>query len=412
MAFTITDVITPATADEWEARILALCSSLGLTTTAWQSGSVVRTIISTFAAMLAIADETISAGASGGFLDFAASVTDDPSVPDAAGVYPTGPGWLDILASSVYAVDRIGAKYANGTMILTNVSASSYGPFAAGTYHIANPSTGKTYSNTAALTIAATTDTPATFQADEAGSASTASASSITDTVTALVGVTIDSGIQSGVLLGSNAESNAALVARCRLKLAALGPRLGPTSAYEYFALETTVPEDEGGGGITLAGGAITRVAVSASAGSGVVTVTIANATGAPSGPDVVLVDAYLQSVCVPDSVTAVVQAATAVPITVEADIWVPAAYASTILATVTTALGTLIAGYPIGGVVLDIANNTGLSYERVVATLFASATYVSQVDDVLVDAGTVDVVLTPTEVATLSTITLHVHST
>ena len=153
----------------WLNQLLAIAQQLGLLTTAWQPGGVARTILSIAATALAQEDAVVSMMAQGGFLDYAATgtvtttsangvtvtqpVTPDPSIPsqNATGAL----GWLDALADSVYNVQRIGATQASNLLAIANTSASTYGPFAAGTYHVSNPTTGAGYSNAGSLTIAA-----------------------------------------------------------------------------------------------------------------------------------------------------------------------------------------------------------------------------------------------------------------
>ncbi len=168
---TLSDVFTPATQPQWLTTLLGAMGTLNLPATAWQSGGVARTIVSLQSFALSSQDGLISIAAQGGFLDFAASgsvtytttagttvtvpVTPDPSALTGAALAAWLPGWLDILADGSYNVQRISATYAAQNLALTNATGGSQGPFAAGTYHVANPATGATYSNTAALTIAA-----------------------------------------------------------------------------------------------------------------------------------------------------------------------------------------------------------------------------------------------------------------
>jgi hypothetical protein len=57
-----------------------------------------------------------------------------------------------VLASSVYHTPRIGPQQASGLLTLSNTSANTYS-YAVGAYHVSNPATAATYSNTTALTI-------------------------------------------------------------------------------------------------------------------------------------------------------------------------------------------------------------------------------------------------------------------
>lgn len=169
MALNITQLFNPATQPDWLKTLLTNAKILKLTTTQWQPGGIARTILAIVSYVLQIEDIQISLIAQGGFLDFAANgsvtytdingksvtiyVTPDPSNP---AQNPSGRlGWLDVLASSVYNVERIQTTFAGGNLAIINSSVATYGPFAPGSYHVADifPSNSPTYSNTSILSI-------------------------------------------------------------------------------------------------------------------------------------------------------------------------------------------------------------------------------------------------------------------
>lgn len=187
MSFNISQLFTPAqsgvtaasvtttpASGTWYSTLLNFASTLGLDVTAWQPGGVARTILAVTANALAQSDAVVSTMAQGGFLDFAATgtitttalngttttspVSPDPSIPSQN---PTGfTTWLDVLADSVYNVQRIQGTYASGTLSIVNTSNIGCGPYLPGTYHVANTTSGATYSNTQSLTITASTANP------------------------------------------------------------------------------------------------------------------------------------------------------------------------------------------------------------------------------------------------------------
>lgn len=380
MPLSITDLFQPKLsgvgpnvppAGSWMSVLITDAAALGLPTTSWQPGQPERTILAIDAVELSQMDALISQVAQGGFLDFAASgtvtyialngetvtfpVTPDPSIPSQN---PTGrPGWLDLLAASSYDVTRLMATYATGILSIANTSVSSQGPFLAGTYHVANSLTKKTYANTGSLTIpssliagtggvitgvttglpttiqtqsahglsigdvvyidgttgitglngtfAQITATPltttfqvavttagawtgsgtvykttqATMQADIIGPDSNASPGSVTTTVTQLTGFFVDN-----ITSWSAApwESNTALAARCRLKLAAISPN-GSAHAYEYIALTAQTLLLAETPPIMLTNGPIIAAITNSNPGTGVVTTTIASSSPASS---------------------------------------------------------------------------------------------------------------------------------
>lgn len=171
MTVSVSSLFAPQTPTEWLATILQDGVNLGLSSTSWQDGQPVLTILQILGLELSKEDALgISLRAQGGFLDFAASgsvtvtdydgttttvpVTPDPSIPSQN---PNGtPGLLDTLASSVYNVERIASTAASFTESLVNLSGSSLGTFAVGTFHIQNWNTLATYSNTESFTFSPT----------------------------------------------------------------------------------------------------------------------------------------------------------------------------------------------------------------------------------------------------------------
>lgn len=246
MTLAITDLFAPATAAQWQATLLANATKLQLQTTSWQAGGVARTILAIMANLMAQEDGLVSAMAQGGFLDFAATgtvavtsidgtvvttpVTPDPSIP---AQNPDGaPGWLDLLADSVYDVQRTAATQASGLLAIANTSASSYGPYAAGSFHAANPATAATYANAGSLTIA-----PGTF----VGGAITAASSTVG------VAIQITTSSAHGLTTG-----NAVYIKDVQGNIAANGFSVVTVTSATQFALTTT------GTGLAYTGGGTT----------------------------------------------------------------------------------------------------------------------------------------------------------
>ena len=411
----ITDVFTPATVGQWTTKMLQWSSALGLPTTSWQPGAWVRTIYAVMARGFGAQDSVISTMAQGGFLQFAAAITPDPSLDSSI----VTPGWLDILADGGYNVQREPATYATGEITLTNGSASTYGPYAPGTYHIDNPTTKASYHNVNTLTIAPSTDTFAMFAADIAGIGGTSATNTITHATTSLTGVTVTN---AGSLVGANAQSNATLVQLCRAKQAARSPN-GPRGSYEFFALEAAGLLADLDPSVTIV--PITRVLVERNKATGTVTTTVASADGdvpgvallavidatntspveiqtvsahglntgdwatvsgvrgngganvtstitvtaadkftlddsvgtgaytsdgVVEGGDLGQVDRILQANTVPDGVTAITESATAAPLDIVIDVYVPVLYVETVTDPITALITDYIATSPIGG--------------------------------------------------------------
>lgn len=285
----ISDLFTPAQsgvnvsnpggtvpAGSWLAKLLSIGTTVGLPTTQWLAGGITRSQLAMLATALSTGDTIVSTMAQGGFLDWAAAVTLDPSVVASTSWTP---GWLDKLAASTFNCSRVAATYAPVSLTITNSSGGILGPYLAGSFHVSNLATGATYRNVPTMTLATGANTVA-FVADVSGSGGTSSAGTITHLVTALVGVTCTN---AAACVGSNAESNGALVARCRLKQGSLSPN-GPDSAYEYMALSAQSILQAQQSAVTLTGGVITRAVAITDTDTGTVDLVIANAAGSEYG--------------------------------------------------------------------------------------------------------------------------------
>lgn len=290
----IADLFAPIDQQTMLATFIAIYQQLQLPVTAWQPGDEGLTLIQGMALRESANTNAQATIIQGGFLDYAANVTPDPSVTPGV-----APGWLDVLASSVYNVSntqggigRIQAKYAPVQMTFTNTG-SSDGPYAPGTFHVANPTTAQTYSNTTTFTLGTgTTTTP--FAADVAGKTGGSGPGLITQLITSVLGVTCTN---LTAAVGSNAESNVALVARCRAKLGALSPD-GPALAYDYVSKTIPLPSPLiplSSGALTTPGNPVTRTKQITSKQ----TLTLTNYVASAAGP-YVAPNAYTGSAALP----------------------------------------------------------------------------------------------------------------
>ena len=167
MTVDIEDVFASSTQPAWLQTLIDLAVELGLTATSFRPGDIARTILEIMSFANQRHDATVSLIAQGGFLDFAATgtvsfenadgttvivpVSPDPSDPEQN---PTGAiTWLDALCEQNYNTTRIQFTFAGGELAIVNTSASTYGPYDAGGYHVSNPNNRATYTNVASLTI-------------------------------------------------------------------------------------------------------------------------------------------------------------------------------------------------------------------------------------------------------------------
>lgn len=375
--FTLDDLTKPATRAEVQATIYRVLGLLGVNTTSWGSGAVVRAMIVGVSAVLAAFSSLQAAIARSGFLDLA---EDD---------------WLTLVARYVYGVERIAATFATGHVTLTNTLGGLY-TLDVGDYIAANPATGKTYRNVEAFTLNPSSSVTVAMSAVEAGADSYAPTATITSQVTVLVGVAVTN---ADTFVGLDAESDPALRARCREKLGALSP-FGPWDAYAFAARNARRSTGEPCG--------VTRTRVNKD-GFGNVSVYVAGASGTTSGTlgdlttDLGAVDDAINKSAEPLAINATAIGATAAPINVVYEAW---AYTSTgmtaaqIKAAVRLKLVDFMAAQPIGGAKLDPGDPSGVVFVDALRAVISNA--LPQIYHVVVTSPAGDTTLALAQVPTL----------
>jgi phage-related baseplate assembly protein len=374
MAIGIDDLITPMTVAESKAAIYDVLDTLGVPTTGWKTGSVVRTIVALVAVIYAAATQVMVLLARAGFRELA---TDD---------------WLTLTADQVYGVTRIAATFATGAVTLTNAGGGVYS-LDAGELVVSSSVTGTSYVSTAACVVPALGTVTVAIQALEAGSASSVGVGEVDTMVTSLLGVTC---ANAAPLVGTDEETDAALRSRCDDKLDALSPN-GAAGAYSYVA--TTATRTDG------AAIGVNRVSVSDPSSTGAVTVTIADADGAVSAGDVTIVDGLIQSQVVPLGVTVTTQSATASPIAITYELWIyttAGLSSAEVKSLVSTALTAWMSTQPIGGNV--IGSDPGKVFVHAIRSVIMSVS--SYIINATVTLPAADVTLTSTQVPTIGAVT------
>lgn len=379
MTTSLEDLTTPLTRDEAKASIYGVLSTVGVDTTTWKPGAVVRTMIAAVAIVLAALSQLIALATKSGFLEYASN------------------DWLTLVATHVYGATRVAATFAAGEITLTNSGGGVY-VLAVDDLVVANPTTGATYRNTTGGTLNALGTLTLAIVATEAGSASTSTGNTITSLVTTLLSVTVSN---ANSVVGLDAESDPNLRARCREKLGSLSPN-GPWDAYAYAAK----------GALRSDGTAIgvTRVRVIKD-GYGNVDVYCATATGGITGTatdattDLGAIDLALQTGAAPLAVTATANTAAALSQGVTYEVWMYNTSGLT-SAQIQTLISAKLAAYaatvPVGGNVID--NDPGKVF---VATLEAEIRSVrpNEIFKAVVTSPAADLELTGSQVWTLGSV-------
>lgn len=391
-AVDLSDLVVPVTQPQALASELSIAVTLGLPTTAWQPLGISRGILWIDGQIISSYSATVSLMAQGAYGATASKMVDVNGNPITE--------WMDLRGTDQYNVSRIPATYASApssSFAITNAGGANFGPFSPGQLHVSNPVTKKTYHNSATVTIAASSTTPVALVADEIGAASTSGPGTVTAIVSpSLANCTCTN---SGSVIGSDAESNAAYYARCLVKLGALSPN-GPSQAYDFVAKSILDPTQRFyNPALTQP---ITRTVQLAS--PALVQNYIANSAGAPSGPDVTIVNAAVQRWAVPLGTTATVSAAVNHTVNFNYTVYVPTSLGYTapqVETAISDALATYFETLPIGGLTDATPNvipwSALLSIIRTALPGISSATLASP---------SVDVPLLSTEVGVVGSIT------
>jgi hypothetical protein len=379
MASALDTLTNPMTRDEVSAAIYQMLANLGVNTTSWKPGAVVRTIITINAALFAAFTELFALNAR---LGFAALSSGD---------------WLKLKAKYDYGIDdaAIDATFATGTVRLTNGGGGVYDVDAFDLI-VTNPASGASYRNNAAFHLGALTHVDVPIIAIEIGAASSSPANTITQLTTPLNQVSCTNPARVD---GRDALLDDEVRTLCGQRLGALSP-FGPWDAYAY-ACRTAERAD----GSTLG---ITRTRFTKD-GYGNVTVYVATDAGAvDSSDDVAIAQESVAQNAEPQGINATVTSATARVIDVAYEVWLyntsgklPADIESTIYQQIVG----FFAGQPIGGNILPPAT-TGSVFTSGIAAAIGGA--MPEIIRAVISGS--DTALAINEVPVLGVVTATIH--
>jgi uncharacterized phage protein gp47/JayE len=372
-SFVLEDLVQPVTRAEAQQSIYNVLGILGVNTTSWKPGAVVRTLLGATALVLSAFSELQAKIARSGFIELS----------DGA--------WLTLVAHYVYGVDRFDATFATGEVTLTNVGGGVF-DFDADDLIFANPSTGMTYRNTEPVALGAVSTPTAVvnvpISATVAGVAGNAEPGAITQMVTTVLSVSCSN---SAPLRGSDEETDAQLRERCKEQLGALSP-MGPWDAYGAAVRNATHADGSSLG--------INRIRI-VKDGFGTVTTYVANRGGAVDSTDLAIAHDAIERWATPVGVDPTTLSAVNHAIDVTYELWL---YDTTTLTDaeigqlVATALGDFFGAQPIGGNV--IGSDPGKIFLSAIHGAIFDA--LPQIFRVVVTAPATDEVMAPEDVALL----------
>jgi len=350
--FSLEDLITPLSVDEVRASLYSVVGSLGVDTTNWKPGAVVRTLFAATAICVAAGSQLTSKIARMGV----ASLSEGD--------------WLTLVARYQRNVERITAGFASGTVLVSNSGGGVY-DFDPDELVVRNTTTKKTYVNTSVVHVGSLESNVAVaIRAVESGSASSAFAGEIVEFETPQPGLTV---INLAALAGLDAESDPALLVRYDEKLGSLSPG-GAADAYNFIA-KSAVRFD----GTSIG---VTRTRAVNDAGYGTVTIYCATDSGAVPGTssdpatDIGKVNYDIQRFATPLSVTSTATSATPVTLAISYTLAMRSTAGlsnDAVTAAVEAKLATLVKTLPIGGNV-ESGSPPGKLFKSAIEAAIASA--------------------------------------
>ncbi len=322
----IDDLITPITEDQFIERFLSNLETLGLKARSWRKAGVYRTIIRVLAIMCATFSSLFVGFVRSGFLELAERL------------------WLTWVAYYVYGVTRPGDTYATGQVTLTNTGGGDY-TWAPQQLRLFNTALNKAFTNSVEVVLHPLATLSIDVIAVEVGSASSSAAGAIDGIETQYAAqITVTN---AAPVVGSDAMIDTDLRQLCRDKIATRSV-FGVRDAYRYYIRSATRTD-----GSTVD---INRMSISPSSSNGTVTMFVASPSGVPTTSDVTACAANADNAR-PDTVTAVLSAATPVTISRSISIWAekqPGLIADDLKALALKQLVDLNRSYPIGGIKKD----------------------------------------------------------
>jgi hypothetical protein len=383
--FDFNTLIEPATDAEVQAKYFAILGAVGVTTTQWSPGSVLRTYISGTSILVASLSEVMALMTRSGYLEFSEG------------------DWLTTVAHYVYGVDRRPATFATGKLTLVNHGGALYtlGP---GDLIVRSPTNNKTYRNEAAFTLNPLATLPdVAIIAIEAGADSTAATGEINELVTSLLNVTVSN---PNPVVGDDVEADPELRDRCYTKLGSLSP-FGPWDAYRYAAVNATRADGSNCG--------VTRTQNDRDGYGNQWTYVATDSGGVPGtvgdlATDLGRVDDAIQRKAAPLCVTAHTVSANEVTIPVTYEVWMynTASYTpAQAVDVIEAALVAMFAALPIGGAAITPGAPGYVYRDAILSEIDAS---IPEIFHLQVTAPAADVLLAIGEVPVLGTVTGVVH--
>lgn len=371
MSFSIDDLFTPLDGDTVLNTWIDKLETYGIPAKSFRRAGTARSILRVVAETFAGFTLAMSDHIKGSFLDTA-----------------TG-GSLTLLARYVYNVERVAATFATGSVTFTNGGGGVYS-YGVGEVTVKSSVNGKSYRNTEAITLGASSTANIAIEATEKGTASNAGPGQVDTLVTTMLGVTVSN---TAAVQGTDEQPDEEVRILCRAKLGSLSPR-GPRSAYDYAA-RVAVRDDGSNVGVN-------RTALVAHTDTGTLDLYCATAAGVVSPADLDFIAASVEALARPDTVTANTHSVTAVPLSGSLTVWAQRTAGwdvSAYTAAINAAIESALESYPIGGI------NKPPSASRYLFASYIDGVIKSSHSSIYAVDGAVDLLLNAGEVATYAAV-------
>lgn len=360
----ITDLLTPLTADQVRTTMVTTLVTLGIPADKWKKGGSLSTLLTVCATVIASFTSLLAQAIGSGFLETAAG------------------NWLTLLAHFVYGVDRPEATFATGPLTLTNAGGGTF-DYAAGQATFLDPTTKKQFTNVNPFHLDPLSSLTIDIIASDAGSASSAAVGQISELVTFMLEVTCSN---PSDVVGQDAMADPELRALCLASLGARSVR-GPRTAYEYAV---QVAKNS----VTGAGVNVNRWRVTPNSHTGHVGVVVASPSGPVTSTDLTGVDTSIEANARPDAVTVDLSGATTKAYVHSIVVWckaLPGYTEAAVSAAVGKALLAYFQSYPIGGEPKDSASGVwATGVEGKITSSFPGIFAVDGLDDMALTASQV----------------------
>lgn len=318
----LSDLLTPSTADDVEAEILATLETLGFQVTSWGQSAAPRLLIRAFSVVVAALTVVLFQLTASAFLSFAVG------------------RWLTVLAKDVYDIDRDPAVAVEGTFLLTDEASGGPYTITAGVTRFQTSDGSKVFVATTGGTLTLDGTLAVTVQATLPGSSYNLPNGTALVFVTDLPGVSVanpDPGSGTWITTaGQDEQTDASLRSECKAKWGTLAMGVAK-DAYVAWSKQ--------------ASSAVTRVKVydDNPIGPGTVRIVVAGAAGGITVGELAAVDAFVRPRKALGTSTLQIDTASNVAISVEGTIYVLSSQREAAETAIAEALAALSAETEIG---------------------------------------------------------------